>query len=470
MLPVAAVAVAIAVFIADTATQLEVAIGVLYVLVVLLAARVYRAAGIAIVAAGCTGLVLVSVHLTGDYTTDRLVNTAVDVVAIVLVTLLIVLDKSVRMRLEQQASLLDLAHEAVIVRDLDGTIRYWNRGAEELYGWTAAEASGAVIHELLKTLHPAPLAAIDAQLLRSRRWEGDLVHARRDGTTIVVASRQAMRGQPSTPADAVMEINSDITARKRAEEEVQRINRQLEQQVEERTRGLAAANKELEAFAYSVSHDLRAPLRHMAGFAELLQKHAASALDEKSRRYTLMIVEAVRRMGSLIDDLLAFSHVGRAEIAVTAVALEAVVREAWSEVLQREAGGREIAWRQGALPIVSGDRAMLRLAWLNLISNAVKFTRARAPAQIEVGSADAADGESVSFIRDNGVGFDMKYAGKLFGVFQRLHRAEDFEGTGIGLATVQRIVHRHGGRIWAESREGEGATFYVALPRPGEEH
>jgi len=266
-----------------------------------------------------------------------------------------------------------------------------------------------------------------------------------------------------------MEINSDISARKRAEEQLHRVNRELEHRVEERTHALEAANKELEAFAYSVSHDLRAPLRHLAGFAELLQTHAASALDDKSRRYTSMIVQSASRMGNLIDDLLAFSRVGRTDLTTTTVALEHVVGDAWSEVRQRDADGRDVVWRVGALPRVAGDRALLRMVWLNLIANAVKFTRPRAQAHIEVGTLDTAGGECVVFIKDDGVGFDMKYVDKLFGVFQRLHRTEDFEGTGIGLATVQRIVHRHGGRVWAESRENEGATFYVALPKPREE-
>ena len=226
---------------------------------------------------------------------------------------------------------------------------------------------------------------------------------------------------------------------------------------------LAAKSKELEAFAYSVSHDLRAPLRHVVGYTELLQKRVASGLDETSHRYLVTVRDAARRMGVLIDDLLAFSRVGRAEMQMAPVSLEQLVKEALSEVRQ-ETEGRDIVWRIGTLPTVYGDRSMLKLVLVNLISNAVKFTRPRPQAEIEIGSTSGRSDESVVFIRDNGVGFDMKYVDKLFAVFRRLHQAEEFEGTGIGLASVQRIVQRHRGRVWAEGVVDRGATFYFALP------
>jgi light-regulated signal transduction histidine kinase (bacteriophytochrome) len=249
--------------------------------------------------------------------------------------------------------------------------------------------------------------------------------------------------------------------RRRIEQQLARANADLQK----RTIELEASNKELEAFAYSTSHDLRAPLRHVAGYAELLQKHAAAVLDEKSRRYVAMLLESAKRMGTLIDDLLAFSRIGRTETHNTLVSLEQVVREVLSEV-ERETDGRDIAWKVGALPSLHGDRAMLRVALHNLIANAVKFTRTRPQAEIEIGSTNGKPDEVVVFVKDNGVGFDMKYVGKLFGVFQRLHRPETFEGTGIGLATVQRIVARHGGRVWAEGVVDGGATFYIAAPKP----
>jgi K+-sensing histidine kinase KdpD len=237
--------------------------------------------------------------------------------------------------------------------------------------------------------------------------------------------------------------------------------RTLNQDLEARTRELEASNKELEAFAYSVSHDLRAPLRHMVGYAELLQKHESSVADATGREYMLSILDSAKRMGNLIDDLLAFSRIGRAETQKTTVDLEQLLKEALTDI-RRDTEGRNIVWRIGALPAVYGDRSMLRLALVNLLSNAVKFTRTRAQAEIEIGTLDGKGKEAIVFIRDNGVGFNMKYVHKLFGVFQRLHRQEAFEGTGIGLATVQRIINRHGGKVWAEGHKDQGAVFYFS--------
>jgi light-regulated signal transduction histidine kinase (bacteriophytochrome) len=230
---------------------------------------------------------------------------------------------------------------------------------------------------------------------------------------------------------------------------------------------LQSVNKELEAFAYSVSHDLRAPLRHIAGFTELLQKDSEPFLDDKSRRHITRILESADRMGSLVDDLLAFSRIGRVETQKATINLESLVREVVAEMAP-DTQGRSIVWRIGSLPICYGDPSLLRLVFTNLISNAVKFTRTRPQAAIEIDSLNHRPNEVVVFIKDNGIGFDTKYKDKLFGVFQRLHSKDAFEGTGIGLATVQRIVHRHGGRVWAEGSIENGATFYVALPKPGD--
>ena len=345
----------------------------------------------------------------------------------------------------QQASLLDLTHDTIFVRDMSGVITYWNRGAQELYGWTAQEAIGKRAHELLRSVFPAPIEEIRAELLRSGRWDGELEKTRADGTRVVVSSRWSLRRDEQGRPTAILETNNDITERERREQDIRSLNEELGK----RTAELEASNKELEAFAYSISHDLRAPLRHMAGFTELLQKNTASLLNERSQRYVMMILESAQRMGNLIDDLLAFSRIGRAETHKTTVSLEQLVEEALTEVRQ-DAGGRNIVWRVGGLPACYGDRSMLRLALVNLISNAVKFTRTRSQAEIEIGYLNQEPDHIVMFIRDNGVGFDMKYASKLFGLFQRLHPPEAFEGTGIGLATVQRIPHRHGGRAWAE--------------------
>ena len=255
-------------------------------------------------------------------------------------------------------------------------------------------------------------------------------------------------------------VASFAEVRRRIEENL----RHAREELELRAAQLEATNKELEAFTYSVSHDLRAPLRHVAGFAELLQKHLSSSLDERGRRYMRSILESAKKMGNLIDDLLGFSRIGRAETKKTIVNLEQLAREAIAE-LGPETSGRDIAWKIGVLPVCYGDRAMVKVALVNLISNAVKFTRNRSPAEVEIGCLREDALEAEIFVKDNGAGFDMQHANKLFGVFQRLHLAEDFEGTGIGLATVQRIVHRHGGRTRAEGAVDSGATFYFSLPK-----
>jgi PAS domain S-box-containing protein len=361
----------------------------------------------------------------------------------------------------QQASLLNLTHDTIFVRDMNDIITYWNRGAQELYGWTLENAIGKRSPELLQTVFPLPLDDIRAELLRTGRWEGELKKTKADGTQVVVASRWSLRRDDQDRPVAILETNNDITERKRRELEIQNLNQELAMRSSE----LEATNKELEAFAYSISHDLRAPLRHMAGYSELLQKKASSSLDEKSIRYVAMILDSSKRMGALIDDLLAFSRIGRAEAKKTLVSLPQVVKEALNEVRQ-ETEGRNIGWKIGPLPDFYGDRSMLRLVLVNLLSNAVKFTRTRSQAEIEIGAAESAGADVVVFVRDNGVGFDMKYVDKLFGVFQRLHESDAFEGTGIGLATVQRIIHRHGGKVWAEGAIDKGATFYFSAPKP----
>jgi PAS domain S-box-containing protein len=360
----------------------------------------------------------------------------------------------------QQASLLNLTHDSIFVRDMDFVITYWNLGARELYGWAAEDAVGKRSDQLLQTVFPAPLEDIQTELLRTGRWEGELTRTTAHGIQVVVAARWAWRRDEQEGPAAILETSNDISERKRREQEIRALNEELGK----RSTELEAINKELEAFAYSISHDLRAPLRHMSGFTELLQKHIASLLNEKSQRYMAMILESAKKMGNLIDDLLAFSRIGRAETHKTMVSLEQLVQEALSEVRQ-ETEGRNIAWKVGALPALYGDGSMLRLALVNLISNAAKFTRTRPKAEIEIGCTDQKLDQVVVFIRDNGVGFNMKYVNKLFGVFQRLHPTEAFEGTGIGLATVQRIVHRHGGRVWAEGLEDQGATFYFSLSK-----
>ena len=235
----------------------------------------------------------------------------------------------------------------------------------------------------------------------------------------------------------------------------------LEQRVIERTAQLEAVNKELEAFTYSVAHDLRAPLRHIDAFCRILSEEARPDLSTQANQHLEHILQAARQMGQLVDDLLNLSQVGRRELSVQTTGLNSVVEEVVAG-LRPGTEDRRIEWKIGKLPFVEGDPALLKQVFANLLSNAVKYTGPRDHAVIEVGS-ETLNGTPRVFVRDNGVGFSMKYADKLFGIFQRLHRQEDFEGTGIGLATVQRIIHKHGGRVWAEAELDKGATFYFTL-------
>jgi len=369
---------------------------------------------------------------------------------------------------EQTRTILNLAHEAFIAIDSDGVTRDWNREAEITFGRSREEALGKRLSEIVippryREAHTQGLKHFfetgEGPVL-NKRIEIEALH--RDGHEFPVE----LAITPIRLGESYMfcAFLHDITERKRAEENIKKSNVQLE-----------AANKELEAFTYSVSHDLRAPLRHIDGFSELLTKHAAE-LDEKSRRYLKTISESAKQMGALIDDLLQFSRIGRAELRKDAISLDQLVKESLAS-LKQDMNGRKIVWTIGTLPDVHGDQALLRQVFVNLLSNAVKYTRGREQAKIEIGTltpspsplppgerAGARDDEVVIFVRDNGAGFDMQYGHKLFGVFQRLHSTNEFEGTGIGLANVQRIIHRHGGRTWAEGKVGEGATFYFALP------
>jgi PAS domain S-box-containing protein len=366
--------------------------------------------------------------------------------------------------LKEQARILDLA--PVVIRDLKGRILLWNTGAEQMYGWSSEEAVGRIAHDLKQTKFPRPLEEIKARLLAHGHWEGEVIHVRKDGQRIVVASQWVLHRDENDNPKAILEVNNDITERKQAEREIHRLNEELEQRVAERTAQLQAVNKELEAFSYSVSHDLRAPLRHIDGFSQALLEDYTDKLDDAGKSYLREVRGASQEMAQLIDDVLQLARVTRSEMRREVVNLSDLARTITAEFKKREPE-RKVILNLGGELTTRGDKRLLRIVLNNLLGNAWKFTAKRAEPQITFGG-EQKNGENTYFIRDNGAGFDMAYVGKLFGAFQRLHTAGEFEGTGIGLATVQRIVYRHGGRVWAEGAVDEGATFYFTLPNSKE--
>jgi PAS domain S-box-containing protein len=362
------------------------------------------------------------------------------------------------------AAIIESSDDAIIGKDLNSIITSWNKGAENIFGYSASEMIGTSILRLIPADRQDEENHMLAKIKRGKRVEHfETLRQSKDGRLINVSVTASPIRDATGRVIGVSKVARDITERKAVEEKVRQLNVELEQRVVARTVELEVANKELEAFSYSVSHDLRTPLRHVLGFVELLQLEAGPSLSEKSLHHLTTISEAVKRMGDLIDDLLAFSRVGRAALQKTNVNLDKLVKETLTD-FQVETQERNIVWDIHPLPSVRADRALLRMVLVNLISNALKFTAGRAEAKIEIGCAPDGKGEAVIFIRDNGAGFDPKYIKKLFGVFQRLHSHDEFEGTGIGLANVQRIIHRHGGQAWAEGVVDGGATFYFSIP------
>lgn len=353
---------------------------------------------------------------------------------------------------------------AIYMVGADGRVTTWNTGAERMTGYGSPEAIGRTMQQCF-TAEQIQRGEPQRQLERAAtegRLENEGWCVRKDGSRYFASCVITPIRDAAGRLTGYLKVARDMTAHKQHEDEVARWNAQLEHRVAERTVQLEAANKELEAFSYSVSHDLRAPLRHIDGFVDILQNHAAARLDEEDRHHLQTIADAAKQMGKLIDDLLAFSRMSRVSLNKRPVNLATLVQEILRPV-QRDLKDRQVEWVIGDLPPVEGDLDLLRQVLLNLIDNALKYTRTRSVARIEIGSTRAA-GELIFFIRDNGVGFDMRYVDKLFGVFQRLHRTSEFEGTGVGLANVRRIIHRHGGRTWAEGTVNGGATFYFSLP------
>lgn len=357
-------------------------------------------------------------------------------------------------------SLFDSAPGAIVVADETGRIVRVNNETERCFGYTRAELIGQNVEIFLPTRFSSKHVAHRTGYVKSPRVRPmgagiELFAVRKDGTEFPV---DIFLGPLVTESGTlVLSIIHDITERRNAEREIKGLNKELELRVSE----LVTVNKELEAFSYSISHDLRAPLRAIFGFSRVLSEDYGSALDEEGKRILGVIQSNTQRMGELIDDLLAFSRLGRQGLMRGPLEMQELVRQVFSE-LSVTLAGRQVDFVLGPLPPAVGDRALMKQVLINLVQNAVKFTRDRQTAIIEVGGKVEGN-ETVYYVKDNGVGFEMQYAHKLFGVFQRLHRPQDFEGTGVGLAIVQRIVNRHGGRVWAESILNQGATFYFSV-------
>ena len=362
----------------------------------------------------------------------------------------------------------NLREYSVFFLDAEGHISDWTDSAQRLDGFSPSEMLGQHYGAMLEVEHPGDGRNKAEKLLRLAASRGqhevNKWHQRKDGSSYWAHSLLIALRDDDGELRGFAKINRDMSDSKRLDDLMRNINEELENRVAERTEQLLAANKDLESFSYSVSHDLRSPLRHISSFVSLLQEHLGEASDEVTSRYLGTISNSARHMSQLIDGLLAFSRLGRAAVNITPVDFNLLVGTVVAQ-LAHDTEGRVVDWVVASdLPVVQGDALLLREIWANLLGNAYKYSRPRERARIEVGwSVDPAVGYTF-FVRDNGVGFDTKYSHKLFGVFQRLHRATEFEGTGIGLALARRIVERHGGSIWAESQPGEGSVFYFSLP------
>jgi PAS domain S-box-containing protein len=384
-------------------------------------------------------------------------------------------EEALRASEERYRSVVSAMVEGVVLEDSSGKVLAFNERAHQLLGLRKDDTKGAAIMEAAwRAIHEDGSPFRDEELPASVVWRTGMPCLdvtmglkKPDGSLVwLMTSAVPVFSAGWTAVESVVTTYADFSDRRRLEEELRKLNRELESRIAERTAQLQESNMNLEAFSYSVSHDLRAPLRHVVGYIDLLKKSLTNGVNEEAMRRMDVISNAAKRMGSLIDDLLSFSRIGRQGMNFDVVDTNAIVRGVLEE-LQPETQGRDIEWHVTALPGLIADRGLLKLVFTNLISNAVKFTRGRTPARIEVGCVDREDdsAEHVVFVKDNGAGFDMRYSDKLFGVFQRLHSAREFEGTGIGLANCRRIIERHGGRIWGEGVVGGGATFFFTMPK-----
>jgi PAS domain S-box-containing protein len=352
---------------------------------------------------------------------------------------------------------------AIYMLDPDGRVISWNAGAENVKGYRAEEILGqhvSCFYTAKDRANDKPNQELQKAISQGR-FEDQGERVRKNGSAfwanVVITPLYGDSGTLS----GFSKVARDITQQKADEREIRKLNEELEHRVVERTAQLETANKELEAFSYSVSHDLRAPLRHIGGFSKMLAEEFGATLDPGAQHYLDRIQAGTQKMGLLVDELLNLARVGRHALRPQSAGLNSMVAEVLA-ILEPDTAGRQVKWVIADLPVVECDPVLVKQVFQNLLANALKFTRPRAHAVIEVSHKEE-DGQPVFMVRDNGIGFNMKYAGKLFGVFQRLHRPEDFEGTGVGLATVQRIIQKHGGRIWVEGELDKGATFYFTL-------
>jgi PAS domain S-box-containing protein len=369
-----------------------------------------------------------------------------------------------RQETEYLDNLFDYANAPIIVWNTKYEITRFNKAFESLSGRTEND----VIGKSLEILFPPDQKDCSMELIRKTLKgeqldivEINILHINGSMRTLQWNSANIFSRNGKTPIATIAQ-GHDITIRKRAEEEIRNLNDTLEQKVIERTQQLETANKELEAFSYSISHDLRAPLRHIGGFVDLLIKNNSAQLDEKGLRYLNIVSESSHEMGKLIDALLTFSRLNRAELQRTKINSKNVITRVLN-TFSDELSGKNTEINISELPDASGDETLINQVWINLISNALKYSRNTEKAMIDIGGKIEND-KIIFHVKDNGAGFDMKYADKLFSVFQRLHKASEYEGIGIGLANVNRIIVRHGGKCWASSEVGKGATFYFSMP------
>lgn len=401
---------------------------------------------------------------------------AMGVQLLLLFAIVRLLRRQIGQRLEVERSLLrasaratavlQTVREPIVLLDGKQNLLMYNPAFAELYG-LEDETSGLTLDKVGKGAWADPVVRqrlADVMLRGRELWDYEHAQKGADGVPRTMLLNARRMPLPDSEDRVVLMTVSDVTVQKAAQHQIERLNRQLEGKVEQ----VSEVNRELEAFSYSVSHDLRAPLRHISGFVDKLGRHLGEAADEKSQHYMQVISSSAQRMAALIDDLLVYSRLGRSALRLQAVDMQSMVAETRSmldsQIEESGDGHHRVEWHIAPLPVVVADENMMRQVWQNLLGNAVKYSGKRDVAQIHVDYRQQPDGSHLFTVSDNGAGFDMAYAGKLFGVFQRLHKASEYSGTGIGLASVRRVLSRHGGRIWAEAEPDKGATFHFTLP------